>query len=235
MSENENQATARVTIDDVRAAVAGTDPNQIGAAKVRNLLGGKGSYETIQKHLNVLREELSIASAPVDPTSMPALPSDAAQAMWVAAWSAASVATMRRTEALSAERDAALLLVRTLRLDADDQVLTIDLQAQQLELAAQSLALANSSASAAATSAATNLDQLTQELSEVRAAAAEADKSAAAELAKSAADATHAAELAQQGREMMRGELQRLTDQIGELKANLYERASRSQPFVDVN
>lgn len=45
------------------------------------------------------------------------------------------------------------------------------------------------------------------------------------ELAKVQADAAHAAEIAAAGRELMRQELARLTDQLGELKAALYKRA----------
>lgn len=54
------------------------------------------------------------------------------------------------------------------------------------------------------------------------------------ELAKVQADAAHAAEIAAAGRELMRQELARLTDQVGELKAALYKRAE-APPAVVVN
>ena len=65
-TENQTPAPAasRVTIDDVRTALEGTDPNQTNASKVRALLGGRGSFETIQKHLGTLRQELATAAAP---------------------------------------------------------------------------------------------------------------------------------------------------------------------------
>ena len=43
------------------------------------------------------------------------------------------------------------------------------------------------------------------------------------ELATARADAAHAAQIAAAGRELMRQELARLTDQVGELKAALYK------------
>ena len=54
------------------------------------------------------------------------------------------------------------------------------------------------------------------------------------ELEKAQADAAHAAEIAAAGRELMRQELARLTDQVGELKAALYKRAE-APPAVVVN
>ena len=48
------------------------------------------------------------------------------------------------------------------------------------------------------------------------------------ELAQARADAQHAGELAEAGRQMLRQELERLTDQVGELKSALYQRAKSS-------
>lgn len=68
--------------------------------------------------------------------------------------------------------------------------------------------------------AAAHAAKLASELEQVR-----------AELAKGRADAVHAAELADSGRAMTRAELDRLTDQVGELRAHLYKRAD-SAPAV---
>ena len=54
------------------------------------------------------------------------------------------------------------------------------------------------------------------------------------ELATARADAAHAAQIAAAGRELMRQELARLTDQVGELKAALYKRAEAPPPAVVV-
>lgn len=229
-AENQTPAVqaARVTIDDVRTVLEGTDPNHTNASKVRALLGGRGSFETIQKYLGVLRQELATAAAPpVAADQVPALPVDAAQAMWVAAWGAAQVATLRRTEKLAAERDAALLKLEAMSQDVAGLVATVDDQAGQLDQAAQAMAAVQAAhladlekAKTDQAGAAADRDQLAQELERSR-----------AELVKAQADAAHAAELAESGRAIMRAELDRLTDQVGELKAHLYRRAD-SAPAV---
>lgn len=216
-------ATGRVTIDDVRTVLEGADPNQTNASKVRALLGGRGSFETIQKHLGTLRAELAAAAAapPVAADAVPALPAETAQAMWQAAWVAAQVQTMKRAELLASERDAALLKLETMSQDLAAQVQTMDAQAGELERAAAAVAavqaahladLEKSKADLAV--AAADRAQVVQELERAR-----------QELAKVQADAAHAAEIAAAGRELMRQELARLTDQLGELKAALYKRA----------
>lgn len=215
------QASSRVTIDDVRTAIEGTDPNQTNASKVRALLG-RGSFETIQKHLGTLRQELAAAAMPpVTADQVPALPVDAAQAMWAAAWSAAQVQTLRRTETLASERDAALLKLETMGQDVAGLVATVDEQAANLDQAAQ----------AVATIQAAHLADLEKaEAAQEKATAAHAELAQAlertrSELAQEKAAAAHAAEIAEAGRELMRQELARLTDQVGELKAHLYKRA----------
>lgn len=222
-------AASRITLDDVRTAIEGTHPKETNASKVRALLGNRGSYETIQKHLNTLRAELAAAAAPpVAADAVPALPADAAQAMWVAAWTAAQVQTLRRTELLASERDAALLKLETMGQDVAGLVATVDEQAGQLD-------------QAAATVAKVQADHIADiEKAKVQAAAAVADRTqvvgelerARQELEKAQADAAHAAEIAEAGRELMRQELARLTDQVGELKAALYKRAEAPPAVV---
>jgi hypothetical protein len=202
-------AAARVTIDDVRAALDGTDPNATNAGKVRALLG-RGSFETIQKHLGTLRQELATAAAPpVAAGDVPALPTEVAQSMWLAAWTAAQLAAMARAEKLAAERDAALSKLATMALDVAGLVATVDEQAGQLEQAAA----ADAAHVAGQAGAAADRAQLAADLERSR-----------AEMVKVQTDAAHAAALAEQGRDLMREELARLTDQIGELKAALYKR-----------
>lgn len=215
--------SARVTIDDVRTAIEGTDPNQTNASKVRALLGDRGSFETIQKHLGTLRQELAKAAAPsVAADQIPALPADAAAAMWQAAYSAAQVATLRRAEQLTAERDAALLKLETMGQDVAGLVATVDEQGDQI--AAATAATAAAEAAHLADLAKTTTNQAVAAAD--RAQVAQDLERTLQELAKVKAAAAHAAELADSGRELMRQELARLTDQIGELKAALYQRAA---------
>lgn len=219
-------AASRITIDDVRTAIAGTDPNQTHAGKVRALLGHRGSQETIQKHLNTLRQELAIAAAPpVTADAVPAMPTDVAQQMWVAAWTAAQVGTMARSERLSAERDAALFKLETMGQDVAGLAVTVDEQAAQLDYAAVTVAALQAAhlddlekAKGHQLAAATELSELSQVLEHTR-------ERLSRELAQAQADAAHAADLAEAGKVMLREELRRLTDQVGELKAHLYKRA----------
>jgi vacuolar-type H+-ATPase subunit I/STV1 len=222
---------SRVTLDDVRAVLNGTDPHSTNASKVRTLLGGRGSFETIQKHLGTLRQELATAAAPpVSADQVPPMPTEAAAAMWVAAYSAAQVQTLRRTELLASERDAALLKLETMGQDVAGLVATVDEQAGQLDQAAQALIGVQAArladlekAEADKATAAADRAQLAQELERTR-----------QELAQARADAQHAAQIAEAGRELMRQELARLTDQVGELKAALYKRAEAPPPAVVV-
>lgn len=214
-------ASSRVTIDDVRTVLDGTDPNTTNASKVRVLLGNRGSFETIQKHLNTLRQELATAAAPpIAPDQIPALPTEAAQVMWAAAWTAAQVQTMARAEKLASERDAALLKLQTMGQDFAGMLATVDEQAGELDRAAEAVAKIQADhlaelerAQADKDAMATGAGEQAAELERVR-----------QELAQEKAAAQHAAELAESGRELMRQELARLTDQIGELKAALYKR-----------
>lgn len=224
-------ASSRVTIDDVRTVLEGIDPNSTNASKVRAMLGNRGSFETIQKHLGTLRAELAAAAAPpVAADAVPALPAETAQAMWVAAWAAAQVATLRRTELLASERDAALLKLETMSQDLAGFMATVDEQSAQIDQAAEALAgvqaarLADQEKAAADRAAAVaDRAELAKELERAR-----------QELAKVQAEAAHAAQIADAGRELMRQELARLTDQVGELKAALYKRAEAPPPAVVV-
>lgn len=145
--------------------------------------------------------------------AVPGAPTLLIDQVWAGAWAAAQMATMRRTETLLGERDAALAELATLGQDMAGWVATVDEQAAQLERAAQATAAAQA-------------DRLAEQVSTEadRAQLAQAVQHCQAELAQAKRDAAHAGELAEQGRVMMRAELGRLTDQIGELKAHLYQR-----------
>lgn len=233
MADTIQTPAARVTIDDVRTILEGTDPNQTNASKVRALLGGRGSFETIQKHLGTLRAEIAAAALPpVAADQVPALPADAAQAMWVAAWTAAQVQTMARAEKLASERDAALLKLETMGQDLADQVQTMDTQAANLDQAAATVAKVQADHLADLKTAEGNLADASATAGRAIAELTSQRDAAFVELAKAQADAAHAAEIAEAGRELMRQELARLTDQVGELKAALYKRAESAPAVV---
>jgi hypothetical protein len=229
---DQNQAAVQsptsraVTIDDVRTVLDGADPNQTNASKVRALLGGRGSFETIQKHLATLRQELAIALAPpVDAGAIPAMPADVGNMLWAAAWSAAQVQTLRRTEVLAGERDAALLKLETMSQDVTGLIETVDAQAAEIDQIKASHSDELEAVKLTAQDATTKWAELAIELDRTKTEdAAELERTRSA-LAKVQADAAHTAELADAARAMMREELARLTDQVGELKAHLYKRA----------
>lgn len=230
--------TSRVTIDDVRTALGDTDPNTTNASKIRPLLGNRGSFETIQKHLATLRQERATAlNPPLEPGAIPAMPTDAANQMWLAAWSAAQLVTMARTEKLAAERDAALLKLDAMNQDIAGYVSTVDQQAKEMEQGSADMttereehqreidALTN-----AGMEYEVQIEALKAEIAEAKNAAKTAETKAANDVAILKLEAENAAQIYEQNKLLMREELSHLTDQIGELKSRLYDRVQPPTP-----
>lgn len=230
MTADTTQTVARVTVtlDDVRNAIGDGSPHKTNSGKLREIIG-RGSMATIQRHLEALRAEETAAAMPITPMDAPAVPIEAAQPMWTAAWTAAQVHVLAHAERLAAERDAAR--ARADALAADVQSIT-----EQHDALEQALAQERAAAAAGV--------QALEQAAEQAAAAAQATEQAlklaleqaqaqalklAADLERERAAAAAAAALAEAGRDLMRQELGRLTDQVGELKAALYKRAEASQ------
>ena len=102
---NTTPPSGPISLADVRQALADTDPSSTNAGALRKLMG-RGSYATIQKHLDAIRQERAPV-VPVAPGTTPAPPADAVAAIWSAAYAAAQVLTLGRLETVTAERDAA--------------------------------------------------------------------------------------------------------------------------------
>ena len=106
-------AAGPVTLDDVRAALAGTDPSATNASALRKLIG-RGSLSTIQRHLDAIRAEgvqpaLEVAGAAPD------APRDLIAAVWAHAWTAAqarTAAALAEAQALQAATAAALAVAQ---------------------------------------------------------------------------------------------------------------------------
>lgn len=214
--------TGPVTLAEVRAAVGDKDPNATNAGALRKIMWDRGSYATIQKHLDTIRRERAPA-APVAPGAAPAAPKDVVDALWTAAWSAAQAVTYGRTETLSAQRDAALTLSQTQALDiaaltGDVDALTEKMIAVQSDAAAQTAKVGADLAAAvqAADDAKQALDKMT-----VAKAHAESDAAHAAALA------TRDAQIAAQ---TMQATMDRLNDQISDLKSLLIVRTQTHVP-----
>ena len=117
-------ATGPITLADVRAALGETDPNATNAGALRTVLG-RGSFATIQKHLDTIRAERAPV-VPVAPGATPAPPADALTAIWGAAWAQAQMLTLGRLEAVTAERDAARAQVIALAQDVVSLAAEVD-------------------------------------------------------------------------------------------------------------
>jgi hypothetical protein len=208
-------AASRITIDDVRTAIEGTDPNTTNASKVRALLGGRGSFETIQKHLTTLRAELAAAAMPpVAADQLPAMPAEAAQAMWAAAFTAAQVQTMARAEKLAAERDAALLQLETMGQDVAGLVFTVDEQSGQLDQAAQEVAKIQAAHIADVEKAKADQAATAAELERVKTELERVTRESAAELERVKAAAAAAAAIAQRDAQIAAAAMQTTIDNL---------------------
>ena len=135
MTESTTTPTGPITIDDVRQALADfrLNPSSTNAGAIRKIIG-RGSYATVQKHLDTIRSELAPV-APVAPGATPAAPADAVAAIWGAAWAQAQALTLGRLEAVTAERDALAALAKTQAADLAALANEVDAGTSTLEAA----------------------------------------------------------------------------------------------------
>ena len=135
MTETTTTPTGPITIDDVRQALADfrLNPSSTNAGAIRKIIG-RGSYATVQKHLDTIRAELAPV-VPVAPGATPAAPADAVAAIWGAAWAQAQALTLGRLEAVTAERDALAALSKTQAADLTALANEVDAGASTLEAA----------------------------------------------------------------------------------------------------
>ncbi|ABM40250.1 DNA-binding protein [Polaromonas naphthalenivorans] len=199
-----------ITLADVRAALADTDPSRTNAGALRKVLG-RGSYATIQKHLDAIRAERAPAP-PEAPGAVPAPPAEALHAIWGAAWAQAQVMTLARMERLSAERDTALALAAAQAQDVAGLAAEIDAQAAAAQDLADSQAQALAAAQGVALEATARADRQAQELAAAR-----------AEIERITAAAAQAAALAEREatieRQTLQAALERQIDKYTDLKA----------------
>lgn len=78
-----------VTADDVKAAIGSGATN---AAQIRAAIG-RGSFTTIQKHIQTLRSEAAAQQQQQKPGEMPSPPSDLISSLWSFTWNAAQAQT----------------------------------------------------------------------------------------------------------------------------------------------
>ncbi|CAN5192832.1 hypothetical protein BH10PSE16_BH10PSE16_42870 [soil metagenome] len=156
-----------ITLADVMAALADTDPSSTNAGALRQIIG-RGSYATIQKHLDAIRAERAPV-VPAAPGAIPAAPAEAIAAIWGAAWAQAQAMTLTRLERLCAERDAAQALAAAQAQDVTGLTGEIDAMTAAAESQAAMQAQALEAAQATATEATARAAAQAQELAAARA------------------------------------------------------------------
>ena len=104
MSEIASSAGASsITFADVVEALGDTDISTTNASKLRATLGGRGSFSTIQKHLDTIRAQRIKAQQP-EAVQVPAAPPELLQ-MWGAAVQIATAQVRIRLDAVVQTRD----------------------------------------------------------------------------------------------------------------------------------
>ena len=106
MVDETQENTGRITIEDTIAALEalGLAAKDTNAGAIREKIG-RGSFQTIQKHLDQLRTQQSVQATPDAPIEAP---KDVLQHLWNAAIADARAHLALRVEKLTAERDEAV-------------------------------------------------------------------------------------------------------------------------------
>lgn len=202
--------TGPIALSDVQAALADTDPSTTNAGALRQIIG-RGSYATIQKHLDAIRADRAPV-APSAPGAIPAAPADAIAAIWGAAWAQAQAMTLTRLERLCIERDAAQALAAAHAQDVAGLASEIDAMTAAAQSQAATQAQALEAAQAMATEAVERAEAQAQELAAAR-----------AEIERITAAAAQAATIAEREAKIERQALQtaidRQIDRYTELKS----------------
>lgn len=215
--ENTNRSS-NVTVADVAAACdeLGVSPAETNAARVRQVLG-HGGLTTIQKHLQTLRDEAVRTQQPPAQVDVPPAPADlqaAFDSVWSAAYNAAGHQFSSQLLTAWSERDALRGSVTTF----SEDVAAFAEQVDVLEMAA-------THAKADRETAITQRNEAIQSLLACQQAADTRVAELVARAEKETLAIAHQAELAGLERTIERQTLQstidRLTDQIGELKGLL--------------
>jgi hypothetical protein len=106
MVDETQENTGRITIEDTIAALEalGLAAKDTNAGAIREKIG-RGSFQTIQKHLDQLRTQQSVQATPDAPIEAP---KDVLQHLWNAAIADARAHLALRVEKLTSERDEAV-------------------------------------------------------------------------------------------------------------------------------
>lgn len=209
--ENVDTAAGPVTFDDVVNALGETDPSGTNASKLRAVIG-RGSFATIQKHLDTIRAQRVKASQPAE-VKTPDAPSELLS-MWGAAVAVAVAQVRTRLDSVVQERDTLAQALASARGD--------------VEALARELEGSTARADAAAADMAQQVAQLQAETAQHAHALQAQEQAAAAQHAKLSAQVSEALQQVQVselqaklGAQALQTTIDRLTDQVGELKSLL--------------
>ena len=217
-------AIGAITRQDVLTALGDTDPNSTNAGKLQKIIG-RGSTSTVQRYLDEIRASLVVP--PVAPGAAPTPPADVVAAIWASAWSAAQVHTLGRLETVTAQRDA--LLVKAETQASDIAALTIEMdQVQASEAAAIAKEIAATQAiESSVTAYKVKLDKATEDYDANIDCLMTEKKDLIQEVARVKAEASNAAAIATRDAQITAAAMQvtidRLTDQVAELKSIIHQ------------
>ncbi|MEO6319423.1 MAG: DNA-binding protein [Polaromonas sp.] len=202
-----------LTFDDVAQAIGDTDPASTNASKLRAALG-RGSFATIQRHLDTIRaQRVAALQAPADAAAVPAMPQELA-ALWGAAYAVAAVSVRTRLDAVVQERDALAKALQAAHGDVQALTAEMETMAGHADQAGQALAKATAAHDLAAGQWAAQSEKL----------AAQHAQELAGVVAQLEA-AQHQAQLAQLesriGGQALQATIDRLTDQLADVKSLL--------------
>jgi len=204
--------TAPLTFDDVAQALGNSDPSSTNASKLRAIIG-RGSFGTIQKHLDTIREQRAEALHPVEVSKTPDAPPELLS-MWGAAVAVAVAQVRTRLDSVVQERDGLAQALASARGD--------------VEALAGELEGATARAEAALTDRAQQVAQLQAEAAQHAQALQTQEQAAAAlqaKLSQQVAEGVQQIQVselqARLGAQALQTTIDRLTDQVGELKSLL--------------
>ncbi len=209
--------TARITREDVLAALGDTDPTRTNASAIRAILG-RGGNTTIQKLLDEIRAERAAPPVALDTAAPPAVPAALVDAIWSAAWSHAQTLTFARLDRTAAERDQLKASLEVLASDHDALLADVDALRDAIAKSEEALSEQIQSEGVKLDAVGATVQELSAQLvlAQAETAALKQQLEQSAELARRDAELKDAAH--QRDRE-------HLLDQLAELKALLYRSA----------
>ena len=211
-------ATGPVTFDDVVRAIGDGDPGETNAAKLRTIIG-RGSYATIQKHLDAIRSRRAQALQPAEiktPEAPPELLS-----MWGAAVAVAVAQVRTRLDSVVQDRDSLAQALTSSRGDAQALAGELEGMVAQADAARADMAKLHAEAAEHAQALLAQTAAHAQTLQAHQDAAAQEVAALRQELitvkhAQELERAQHAAAVAG-----LRGELDRLVNNLADMRAGL--------------